>query len=802
MPKNRPTSTADLAVRLIIVFTGLLLFKDVVFGGQAFFGRDITPFFYPMKAFLARSMRALDLPLWNPWIRNGEPFFATLQPGVLYPGNALLYLLPLRIGFGLFIALHYAVAGLGMYSLLKHWKHGSGASALGAFGFMLGGYFVSLGNFPNNLGTVSWAPWLFLVWERYRWFGGVRRALGFSLLCAVAFLGGEPQMLAIILLLLAAFSLANVPMPDGQEATGPRRSRQGLAFALAGLLALALVAVQLIPFVELLGHSVRSLSGDLSFSAGRSPEPRVLLHLLFPPALSGGIHGFTLSRGLTEFAPWLLSIYPGIVLLTFAVLGAVSSAARRWRWFWLGTLGLGLALLLGKYSPLYSLLFDYVPPLRPFRYPEKFFFLTAFAIPILAARGFQVWQASPRGLGRRLWIFMLPLVAYSAAGIFLWLDADVLTRACRGAWQAALLCEDAGSAQRAYLAQVIRGGVIALGLLAIMGWAARGRLSLRLAVPVIIAVGIVDLIVPHQAINPAVDAEVYETLPWVAQVLAEAQPDPQAFRYRGSPVAATMGEILVVAGAKELSNMYLDYQSFGPNLGQLYERPMQDGLQGIELASVAMSTEAMLAHYDRGDAVRFLRLLNVRYYSDPTLVADSLVGLREIARHPDLPLRMFEVSDPMPRAYVVGTWEEEPRANDALRRALEPDFAMLSSVVLEERPDQPPSSDAAGRIEEARFGNDRVVLNAQASAPALLVLTDRFYPGWNATVNGMSRPVLRANGLFRAVEIPAGSSEVVFEFRPRSFIIGARVSAGAVLAVLLLIFVTRSSSLATTRTVE
>jgi uncharacterized membrane protein YfhO len=66
----------------------------------------------------------------------------------------------------------------------------------------------------------------------------------------------------------------------------------------------------------------------------------------------------------------------------------------------------------------------------------------------------------------------------------------------------------------------------------------------------------------------------------------------------------------------------------------------------------------------------------------------------------------------------------------------------------------------------------------------------------------MSRPVLRANGLFRAVEIPAGSSEVVFEFRPRSFIIGAWVSAGAMLAVLLLIFVTRSSSLATTRTVE
>ena len=84
----------------------------------------------------------------------------------------------------------------------------------------------------------------------------------------------------------------------------------------------------------------------------------------------------------------------------------------------------------------------------------------------------------------------------------------------------------------------------------------------------------------------------------------------------------------------------------------------------------------------------------------PGDLADSLVGLREIARHPDLPLRVFEVSNPMPRAYVVGTWEEKPGANDALRRALEPDFAMSSSVVLEERPDHSPSPDAAGRIDE------------------------------------------------------------------------------------------------------
>ena len=58
----------------------------------------------------------------------------------------------------------------------------------------------------------------------------------------------------------------------------------------------------------------------------------------------------------------------------------------------------------------------------------------------------------------------------------------------------------------------------------------------------------------------------------------------------------------------------------------------------------------------------------------------------------------------------------------------------------------------------------------------LLVLSDRWYPGWKATVNGRNADVLRANGVFRAVEVPAGVSDVEFRFLPRSLRLGAAVS--------------------------
>jgi uncharacterized membrane protein YfhO len=74
------------------------------------------------------------------------------------------------------------------------------------------------------------------------------------------------------------------------------------------------------------------------------------------------------------------------------------------------------------------------------------------------------------------------------------------------------------------------------------------------------------------------------------------------------------------------------------------------------------------------------------------------------------------------------------------------------------------------------------------SGKGLLVFSEIYYPeGWIATVDGKESPVIRANYVLRAMEVPAGKHEIVFRFEPDSFSTGNRISLFSSIAVLALL---------------
>jgi hypothetical protein len=175
------------------------------------------------------------------------------------------------------------------------------------------------------------------------------------------------------------------------------------------------------------------------------------------------------------------------------------------------------------------------------------------------------------------------------------------------------------------------------------------------------------------------------------------------------------------------------------------------------------------------------RLLNVRYVissrDPPPLPADVA---RE--RFRDGAVRIYEMADWLPRAYLVHRAEIIADEGAILRRVTSPEFRPRETVVLEaagvRTANAPPTGDA---VTVVRYGTTRVELQAESAADGMLVLADTYYPGWRAFVDGVEMPVYRADWALRAVAVPAGRHRVEFSYVPTGFGAGLAASAAGLM---------------------
>ncbi len=148
---------------------------------------------------------------------------------------------------------------------------------------------------------------------------------------------------------------------------------------------------------------------------------------------------------------------------------------------------------------------------------------------------------------------------------------------------------------------------------------------------------------------------------------------------------------------------------------------------------------------------------------------------------------IYENEFALPRTYLVNNYIITHGEQESLQ-AIRNNLSELShSVILENGQPSFASSDAStrsGRARIDRYENDEVELHVEADKPSLVILTDGYYPGWNAFVDGVRTPIWRANSLFRAVETPAGNHTVVFKYQPASLRWGAAISLGTLLLIL------------------
>ena len=726
---------------------------------------DTMVIHWPKAWLMAQSWQnGHGLPHWTPVILSGMPL-AMLS----YPPGWLFLIFPIEPTFNVLFIFHLLLGSLGIYFLLReNYRLSPAAALLGGLTFALNGKWLAhaAGGHVSMVGAVGWMPWTLLgvmmllnevargrESEKAR---SLHRAIGWALLVAVSL---AMQIVTHTLPLIYSTYLVGAMVLFYQGAGGKvqslefgvqssevegrwRRFSLGefvLVIVLLGgafLLAALLGAGQLLPLLELAPYSNRSLT--LAQAAEYSVTPTQLLVGLLLPSAQGG-HEYV--------------IYLGLVPLLFIPFSL--SRKNRWSWFYGGVLLFAVLFALGPVTPIHRLFYEIVPGFGWVRTPARMFFVGTIAISVLV--GFAVERLntvkwSPKA---KRWITRLAII----------------------------------------------GGLLALlagvGLAVTVAAVRQPALALAIFVPA-------TLILITLRIQMVLSTRWFSILMGLVLVLDLALFDISMMRFVPLDEALEPGRPAAeyLAGQPGLFRVYSPSYSLPMQTAAAHNLQLADGVEPVHLAAYdefmaraggynQSGFSVTIPHFGEGDLETLLRdvepdfkllgLLNVQYIASAFPMAwtgvspETTVGSTYI----------YTNQHTLPRARVVH--QTIPTEQDWLAQ-LEA-LPNLADVAIVETGSQLTGSDQpATAATVTHYSADLIEVETDISAPGWLVLSEIWYPGWQATVNGTVQPVDRVNGFLRGVYLPeAGRQSIVLEYRPNSVVWGNRIAGAAVVLVAVLL---------------
>lgn len=693
---------------------------------------DFTHQYYPLRAFAARVLASGHLPLWNPHIYGGQPALADPQMAVLYPPNLITALI---IGhrFSLYVLewqviAHFMLAGLFMFCFVYRRTGKLWAAELATIAFTFGGYLTS---FPVQqvtiLETIVWLPLvlLFLDWGLDGIAPGrmTQGAILAGLSLGLATLAGHPQTALYVFYVGFAYALwrwfeSQNGLRSAKADSGPRRPWPTLLpLALFPAVALGSAAVQWLPAAEFIGLSSRQAATYTFSSTGLSWHE---LSVLLLPNFFGG-------------SP----LYTGVIALILAAWSLLAAHHRRERWFWGMLALLSLLLALGGNSFLYSLFYLGVPGFAQVRDQERVLALFALAVAMLAGMGAQSLLSPLPGWARRRlrvfhrWLGRVWLLGLLPAGFLYVLRANAL----------------AGGGGDAGILEAFLDRYIFLLIVVALAWglllAIRRQRNSRLMVAALTLVLLFELFTVNWHYNLGEKATRSVFPPSAATAWLQSH--------------ASDGRI---ASAGKLPA--------GDNAGLIYAWEDTTGNDPLRLQQIVQFAKNV-------HTWQRWRLLHVTYVVSRKPLHDEGLDFR----FSDDRVAVYALSDPLPFAWLVHdvvAREDGPATWETLN---DPQFDLRHAAVVE-----PPAIAGFGgtgetpddRVIVVSRENERVILDVEADRPALLILSQVFYPGWLARLDGAGTVLYRADGLLQGLVVPAGKHRVEVVYRPASFTWGLLIT--------------------------
>jgi len=667
---------------------------------------DIAQVFHPWLIWAGRHLREGVLPLWNPHAYTGVPFFGNGQSALLFPLTLLPVVMPPVIAVTVVSWLKLFGIGLATYWFLRTLAVAPLPALIGAWTFMLSATVIGWLQW-TLASTLMFLPALLAATERLRLRPRWRTTAVLALVVSLDVFAGYPQGTLHGLVVTTVWALCR--LPGGGLPFAAR-------YAASVTLGLGVAAIQLLPFVEYVRESlVFAYRGQWTLAL--SAPARSAVTFLMP---------YFYGTGAEAWGPWQFNIltgWVGIVPIAALPVAVVAAWRRPGGRFMLGLGAIALAL--------------------------------HFGAPVLFA------LSTLPGLSLGTNLRLMPLIALALAALVAFAAERLGERVETGpglrhavaAWflvVAALALGAVAGARTERAAAAMSMSLTTQYALALVG------LTLG---AVLVARALVAAAPPQRPLamtyNPSVArASFYPTTPALDYVRRETADGGRVL---------TPGHLGLLYGLLEAHG----YDGLTPR--RIEEVIGRVGVGRTAQAGLLANTLALHGSEP---------LSGARLLVSPVL---DLVGVRYLVLPPGTPAprpaltvaydaadaRVFRNDAALPHAFVVGrgrcVTDREARRLIAARAV---DFRR--EVLLADCREAPPASEpgpgAAARI--TGYGLHAVTVRAVTDRPAFAVLTDTWYPGWAAYVDGRPARLWRADHAFRAVSVDPGEHLVEFRYEP------------------------------------
>lgn len=787
MLKQRRSS--DLVMLLILLVGLVTLFSPILFTGKIVRAPDIlNEFYWGIQNAYGKtlwSMLKIDLSSagWDPFINSGhtnDGGMASLQ--FLIYQRLLFGLIPAPASVAWFMVLHLFLGGVGTYCYCRL----VGCSRIAAlFGGLLFAFCTENASLINaghvmKIATIAHAPWVFYFLEK-----GFRADRLFAYLCAgmvlaLQFFNTHWQIAFYTCLGVAVYGLLRLgeQVMDGEPAVKTGRT---LVLGLVMILFfLSASAISLAPLTDWSKDTNRDVHSGANQGKGGLQRDEAMMWSLPPEETLAlvvpGLFGLSRQEGGDQPRPdqtyyWgrmfftQTASYFGLLTWLLLPLSLLLRNDRITKAALLAVIG-GLLFSMGKYTPFYQFLYDYLPGVSRFRVPKMMLFMTALGLAVLTARGIDLLRddatlVSPRLQRWTWWVLAFPLCLVLLLGaeklfgsqLRGWI-MDWLAQPTRYQSGVGLIGQRWFNVEQETGIALAQASLLALLLLAV----ARRRVAVWLGITGLLLVLTADL--------------------WRVNRWFWVLTDPPARTVTAQPLAV---QWLKDQLHQLTPNMVPPYRVL--TLGN--NDPMSYAAAGIPVLFTANAVQKV-RWQEYLDALslqsRLPDMMNVRW-----LVADEQLYRQHLQPFAERYITVFrgggevvlENRQVLPKAWLVNKAMVVADPSQRLETMRSASFDPAQVALVEASPSLTLGRGNPGTVTVVRSAGEQITLSAAVSVNSLLVVGEKYHKGWHATVDGKPTPIVPVDHILRGVYLTPGNHMVEFYFDPLPFKVGKWLTLGS-----------------------